>query len=33
MKISNITTYFVEGIKYNWTLLKTETENGLHGWG
>ena len=33
MKISNVTTYFVEGIKYNWTLLKIETENGLHGWG
>lgn len=23
----------VEGIEYNWTLVRVETENGLHGWG
>jgi galactonate dehydratase len=33
MKITNTKTFLVEGIKYNWTLLKIETESGLHGWG
>jgi galactonate dehydratase len=33
MKITRTTTYLVEGIKYNWTLLKLETDAGLHGWG
>ena len=33
MKITRATTYLVEGIKYNWTLLKLETDTGLHGWG
>ncbi len=33
MKITAAKTYFVEGIKYNWTLLKLETDAGLHGWG
>ncbi len=33
MKIKTAKTYLVEGIKYNWTLVKIETENGLHGWG
>jgi galactonate dehydratase len=33
MKIENVKTYLVEGIKYNWTLVKVETDNGLHGWG
>ncbi|MBN8711338.1 MAG: galactonate dehydratase [Verrucomicrobia bacterium 61-8] len=33
MKITNCTTFLVEGIKYNWTLLKIETDAGIHGWG
>jgi galactonate dehydratase len=33
MKIANVTTYLVEGIKYNWTLVKVETDQGIHGWG
>ncbi len=33
MKITNIKTFLVEGIKYNWTLVKIETDAGLHGWG
>lgn len=33
MKITNVKTFLVEGIKYNWTLLKIETNAGLHGWG
>lgn len=33
MKITACKTYLVEGIKYNWTLFKIETDTGLHGWG
>jgi len=33
MRISKVKTWLVEGSKYNWTLLKIETEDGLHGWG
>jgi galactonate dehydratase len=33
MRITNCTTYFVEGVKYNWTLMKIETDAGIHGWG
>ena len=33
MKISNVKTYLVEGIKYNWTLVKVETDAGIYGWG
>jgi Mandelate racemase / muconate lactonizing enzyme, N-terminal domain len=33
MRITNVKTFLVEGIKYNWTLLKIETDAGLHGWG
>ncbi|HMX27656.1 MAG TPA: hypothetical protein PKC13_18840 [Blastocatellia bacterium] len=33
MRITNTKTFLVEGIKYNWTLLKIETDAGLHGWG
>lgn len=33
MKITNVKTFLVEGIKYNWTLVKVETDSGLHGWG
>lgn len=33
MKITAVRTYLVEGIKYNWTLVKVETDSGLHGWG
>jgi galactonate dehydratase len=33
MKIAAVKTYLVEGSKYNWTLLKIETDKGIHGWG
>ncbi|EIP99616.1 enolase superfamily enzyme related to L-alanine-DL-glutamate epimerase [Opitutaceae bacterium TAV1] len=33
MKITDTKVWLVEGIKYNWTLLKIETDSGLHGWG
>lgn len=33
MRISKVRTWLVEGIKYNWTLVKVETDNGLYGWG
>jgi len=33
MKIKKCRTFLVEGIKYNWTLFKIETDTGIHGWG
>ncbi len=33
MRITNTKTFLVEGIKYNWTLMKIETDAGIHGWG
>ncbi|HZT22996.1 MAG TPA: mandelate racemase/muconate lactonizing enzyme family protein [Verrucomicrobiae bacterium] len=33
MKIINVKTFLVEGLKYNWTLIKIETDAGVHGWG
>jgi len=33
MKITRVTPYLVEGIKYNWTFVKVETEGGHYGWG
>ena len=33
MIITDVKTYLVEGIKYNWTLVKVETDSGIHGWG
>ena len=33
MKITTVKTFLVEGIKYNWTLVKVETDAGIHGWG
>lgn len=33
MQITNVKTYLVEGVKYNWTLVKIETDAGIHGWG
>lgn len=33
MRIENVHVFSVEGIKYNWTLVKVETDAGLHGWG
>lgn len=33
MKITQVRVWLVEGIKYNWTLLKIETDSGIHGWG
>lgn len=33
MRITNTKTFLVEGLKYNWTLFKIETDSGIHGWG
>ena len=33
MRITKLRTWLVEGIKYNWTLIKLETEDGLTGVG
>ncbi|MGH9398510.1 MAG: mandelate racemase/muconate lactonizing enzyme family protein [Terriglobia bacterium] len=33
MRIAKVKTWLVEGVKYNWTLVKVETEDGLYGWG
>ena len=33
VRISAVKTWLVEGIKYNWTLVKVETDEGVHGWG
>lgn len=33
MKIAAVKTFLVEGVKYNWTLVKVVMEDGLHGWG
>lgn len=33
MRITEVKTFLVEGIKYNWTLVKVETDAGIHGWG
>lgn len=33
MKITNTKTFLVEGLKYNWTLFKIETDAGIYGWG
>jgi galactonate dehydratase len=33
MKIEKVDVWLVEGIKYNWTLLRLTTENGLSGVG
>jgi galactonate dehydratase len=33
MKITNVNTFLVEGLKYNWTLVKIETDAGICGWG
>jgi galactonate dehydratase len=33
MRITKLRTWLVEGIKYNWTLIKLETEDGLTGIG
>ena len=33
MIITAVRVWLVEGIKYNWTLVKVETDAGIHGWG
>jgi galactonate dehydratase len=33
VKITRVRTFLVEGIRYNWTFLKIETDSGIHGWG
>lgn len=33
MKITNVRTYSVAGIRYNWTLVKVMTDADVHGWG
>lgn len=32
-KITRVRTFLVEGVRYNWTLVKVETDAGIHGWG
>jgi galactonate dehydratase len=33
LRITDVRTFLVEGIKYNWTLVRVETAEGIHGWG
>ncbi|MEJ7608459.1 MAG: mandelate racemase/muconate lactonizing enzyme family protein, partial [Bryobacteraceae bacterium] len=33
MKIARVDTWLVEGIKYNWTLIKIYTDDGFSGIG
>lgn len=33
MRITSVKTYLVEGVKYNWVLVKVQTDGGVHGWG
>ena len=33
MKISEIKTFVMDAFRTNWTFLKVETDEGLHGWG
>lgn len=33
MQITDVKTFLVEGVKYNWALIKIETGAGIHGWG
>jgi galactonate dehydratase len=33
VKITGVRTWLVEGIKYNWCILKVETDSGIHGYG
>jgi galactonate dehydratase len=33
LKIARVETFLVEGIRYNWTLVKVETDAGIYGWG
>ena len=33
MKITQVDVWLVEGIKYNWTLLRVTTEDGMTGVG
>lgn len=33
MKITNVRTWLVEGINYNWTIMQVETDTGLTGIG
>ena len=33
MKITNVKVWLVEGVKYNWTMLKIETDEGICGVG
>ena len=33
MKITDIKTYIMHGVRRNWVLCKIETDEGVHGWG
>ena len=33
MKITQVKTWLVEGLQYNWVLIKIETDEGLTGIG
>ncbi len=33
MRITGVKTFLVEGIKYNWCLVRVDTDAGVSGWG
>ena len=33
MKITGIKTYHMRGVQRNWTFVRMETDEGIHGWG
>ncbi|GAF78918.1 unnamed protein product [marine sediment metagenome] len=33
MKITDVKTYHMRGVRRNWTFVKMETDQGLYGWG
>ena len=33
MKITEVKVWLVEGVKYNWTMIKIFTDTGHHGGG
>ncbi len=33
MKITSLKTFVIDAYRTNWTFLKVETDEGLHGWG
>lgn len=33
MRITDVRTYLLEGIKYNWCFVRVDTDEGISGWG